>query len=277
MEIRINDRPLDYSLDNESALGEVLSGVEQWLISSGHRIASLSVDGNVINASMIEDVFSRKIDTIKKLDITTNVVADLTAASLLSLHNDIDEFENLGPEEKVKFFENWKERAQALFISSEIKDLYAYCVNTFSHGELHSQTLRSIIEEIQREVNDPYNELKKMESILDEICVRLVDLPLDIQTGKDLRAAQTIQLFSALSEKIFRIFKQLDTQGYLNQVSEIKPLTQLITEFGNVLKDLLEAYEKNDSVLVGDITEYEASPKIKKLYTAILAQVKHEK
>jgi len=274
MKININDQPLDFSLDNENVLGEVLSGLEQWLANTGHRIAKLSIDGQDISASMIEDVFSRKVDSIKLLNIQTNIIAELTTASLLSILNDINEYKNLGSEEKTSFFNNWNETAQALYISTEIPDLYAYCVNTFLHGELHPQTLCTIIEEIQREVNDPVNELKNIEKILNDICGRLVDLPLDIQTGKDARAAQSIQVFSAITEKVFRIFRQLDTQGYLSVISGQKTLSQLITQFGNVLKELLEAYEKNDTVLVGDITEYEASPKIKELYYAILENIK---
>ena len=132
------------------------------------------------------------------------------------------------------------------------------------------QTLRSIAEEIQREVNTPVDELANIEPILNETCERLINLPLDIQTGKDAAAAGTIRIFTAVAEKLFRVFRQLETQGYLSKPADNKkPAAQLITEFDNLLKDLLEAYEKNDYVLVGDLTEYEVSPKLKELYTTI--------
>jgi len=274
MEIKINGNLLDFSLDEENTLGEVLANLEGWLSNSGHRIANLSIDGNEVNASMVESAFSKKVESIKSIEIKTIIIADLTSESLQSLLKDIDDFENLNFDEKKNFHDTWKESAEAQYISAEIPDLFAYCVNTFLNGELNPLVLRSIVEEIQREVNEPADELKKIEPVLNEICDRLIELPLDIQTGKDARAAQTIQLFSAITEKIFRIVRQLDTQNYLDKTEKIKPLTQLITEFGNILKDLLEAYEKNDSVLVGDITEYEASVKIKELYTTILEQVK---
>jgi hypothetical protein len=153
-------------------------------------------------------------------------------------------------------------------------ELYSFCVGAFLHGEITPETLISITEEIQREVNTPVSEFKNIEPLLGDTCERLIRLPLDIQTGRDSIAAQTIQVFSAVAEKIFRIFKQLDIQGYLKGPSEKgKSLSHLITNFGILLKDLLEAYEKNDSVLVGDITEYEASPKLKELYAAILENI----
>jgi len=276
MEIRINDKVLDVNLEKEDTLGEVLAGLEEWLSNSGHRISELKIDGQTIASSMIEDAFKKDIKTIKNLDIYTNVIAELCAASLLNVIEDIKEFESLDFEGKTKYSGKWRQTATAHFISAEMPDLYAFCCNVFSNGDVTPQTLLSIVEEIQREVNDPKKELLHIEPILNEICIRLTDLPLDIQTGKDARAAQTIQIFSAITEKIFRIIKQLDTQGYLSHdfpEAEDKSLSELMSGFGNVLRELLDAYEKNDSVLVGDLTEYEASPKIKELYKAILDNV----
>ena len=273
MEIKINDKTLSASLDNENTLGEVLAALEQWITKSGHRITELIIDGQVITASMIESVFSKNINDVKCIDVHTNVLADLSAASLINLLEDIDSFEKLGFDEKKKYFDSWIDTPTAMFISVQMPELYSYCVNTFSSGEVSVQTLKTIAEEIQREINEPVNEIHKLEKIIKEICERLVDLPLDIQTGKDARAAQTIQVFSAVTEKLFRIFKQLDSQGFLtgeqDNEKRKEELEQQFRDFSVVIKDLFEAYEKNDSVLVGDLTEYEASPKLKELYAAI--------
>ena len=294
MNIRINDKTLDASLDNESTLGEVLASLEQWLSDSGNRISEIIIDEQIIKVSMIEEIFNKDIKTVNTINIRTNAIAELAAASIINLFNDINEYENMNFEEKANFFDKWNESPAAAFIACEIPDLYTNCVNTFSGGSMTASSLLSVLEEIQREVNEPDKELEKIEQILNEICVRLVDLPLDIQTGKDLRAAQTIQIFSAVTGKVFRIYRQLDIQGYLftaetrpvcnlheresketTQTKAGKPLSQLITEYGNLLKELLEAYEKGDSVLVGDIAEYEASPKLKKLYSVIMERI-HE-
>jgi len=282
MEIRINEKTLDVNLDTEKTIGDVLTGLEQWLTNCGHRLSELNIDGACINASMIEKVFLREIDTVKFIDIKTNSISELTAASLLNLLEDINEYEGLNFDEKAKFFEKWKESATAGFLYAETSDLYAFCVSTFSGGSMDTKTLISITEEIQREVNDPVNEIIKLQQIINDVCEKLIELPLDIQTGKDAQAAKTIQIFSAVTEKIFRIFRQLFNQGYLlvNDISlsgsGTNPLNDLIIDFSKILKDLLDAYEKNDSVLVGDLTEYEASPKLKALYAAILENIKNQ-
>ncbi|MCL2214187.1 MAG: hypothetical protein FWC06_03145 [Treponema sp.] len=279
MNIKINERALDVSFDNESTLGEVLAGLEQWLENMGHRVSSLNIDGEDISASMIESVFSKEIDKIQHVSIQTNAIAELMAASLLNLIEDIKEYEHLDFKSKTIFFNKWIESATAQFISAEIPDLHAFCVSTFSDGKIASGTLTSITEEIQREVTEPINEFTNMETVLIDTCERLENLPLDIQTGKDSHAAQSIQIFTAVTEKIFRLYRQLSIQGYLSESTQedsIEPLETQITDFNNVLKELFEAYEKNDSVLIGDLAEYEASPKLKNLFFTILKDVKNK-
>jgi hypothetical protein len=270
MIIKINDKPLDFTLNNEKTLADVFAAIEQWLSSSGHRLSEISVDGQAVGVSMIEEILKKDVKTIKNLDIRTNSIAELTAASLIALHLDINKYDNLNFEEKAKFLENWKESSQAKFILTEMPDIYSYFENTFSNGDISVSSLRSITEEIQREVNDPLNELIKIEPVLNEICDKLVDLPLDIQTGKDLLAAKTIQVFSAITEKIIRLFRQLSIQGFLLQIEDAKKVALGFSDFKNILVQLLESYEKHDTIIIGDIAEYEASPRLKELYFNIL-------
>jgi len=276
MIIKINDKTLDFSLDNEKTLGEVFTSLEQWLSNSGHRLSEISIDGQAVSAGMVEEVFKKDVKSIKELNVSTNAVAELAAASLQTLQKDIDEYENIKFDEKAKFFDNWKNSAQALFIMEEMPDLYSYFKNTFLSGEIPVQTLRSVTEEIQREVNEPVKELVKIEPILNEICDKLINLPLDIQTGKDLTAAQTIQLFAAITEKIIRLFYQLSTQGYIVQIEEAKKIAEGFGNFKNILTELLESYEKHDIIIVGDVAEYEAAPKLKELYLSILNNCREE-
>jgi len=275
MIIKINDKPLDFSLDNEKTLGEIFTSLEQWLSNSGHRLSEIHVDGQAVKVSMVEGLFQKDVKTIKNLDIYTNSTAELTAASLITLHLDINKYDNLNFEEKTKFLENWKESPQAKFIQNEMPDIYSYFENTFSNGDISVPVLRSITEEIQREVNDPLNELINIEPVLNEICGKLIDLPLYIQTGKDLLAAKTIEIFSAITEKIIRLFSQLSTQGFLLQIEEAKKIAQGFGDFKNILIQLLESYEKNDTIILGDLAEYEASPRLKELYYNILSNCRN--
>jgi len=281
MEIKLNDQKLDVNFEHENTLGEVLAGLEQWLDNSGHRLTNFSIDGQNINASMVEEIFPRKIDTIKTLDIFTDLTANLSTTALITLIDDIKNYESANLEEKSGFLNNWKNNSHSQFISSEMADLYSLCVNTFS-GYSSCETLNLITEERLREVQNPSEEFAKIEGLLNDICERLINLPLDIQTGKDRFVSETIQLFSGITEKIFRIFYQIESQGFFareqktenSNFSDKEQIMRQITAFGKILKEFLEAYEKNDSVLVGDIAEYETSPKLKELYFTIQQSIK---
>jgi hypothetical protein len=122
--------------------------------------------------------------------------------------------------------------------------------------------------------------------LIGEVSKRLEELPLDIQTGKDIKAAETITLFSSLAEKIFRIiflYRQygINIETIMVPAAEANVnlkdynLKDYIDEFNTALKELVSAYENNDTVLVGDLAEYELAPRLLCL-SGILADFKVE-
>jgi len=266
MEIKINGRTADITIDNEKNIAQVMAGIEQWLAGSGHRLSGLTVDGQAADLSSLEVIFEREIDSVNTLDILTMSITELAVMSLVNLLGDIDEFDDLAFDGRNNFFSNWKERPQAVFAFEQMPDLYSFFENTFLNGAFSTQTLRSITEERLREIQTPVDEFSNLRPLLEETCARLTDLPLDIQTGKDARAAQTIQVFSGITEKIFRVYKQLEIQGYIPQQAAEKNLTQQINDFNASVKELLQAYEKNDTVLIGDLAEYEIAPRLAEIY-----------
>jgi hypothetical protein len=97
------------------------------------------------------------------------------------------------------------------------------------------------------------------------------DLPLDIQTGKDARAAETVQIFSTVTEKLLRIFALLKLEGFITDtlVIDAMPFDAFIDNFNAALKEMLAAYEIKDAVLAGDLAEYELAPRLRSFYAAI--------
>jgi len=266
MEIKINGKDADIIIDNEKTVAQVMAGFEQWLAGSGHRLSGLVIDGKKADLSSLDNIFAKEIDAVKTLDILTMSITDLAAMSLENLIADIDEFEELKFDARNNFFTSWKERPQALFILEQMPDLFSFFENTFLKGAFGVQALRSITGERLREIKTPVDEFSNLRPLLEETCARLTDLPLDIQTGKDARASQTIQIFSGITEKIFRVYRQLDLQGYIPKTAAEKDISLQINDFNGAVKELLLAYEKNDTVLVGDLAEYEIAPRLQKIY-----------
>jgi hypothetical protein len=275
MNITINGKPADITLEAEKNAGDVLEGMSGWLEGSGYRLSGLEIDGETADSASLESLLRRELTAIQTLDIRISSLWELMAEALIHTRENSEDYEQAGFEEKKEFCVRWRQSPAALFLSEQGPEIYQWAERTFSGGDLSAAELRGLIDERLRELEDPAGELDKAEPLIKEIIRRLEDLPLDIQTGKDGRAVETIRIFSGAAEKIFRLFglekaKGLDT-GAL-KVDDI-PVAEFIGEFGAALQELLAAYETRDAVLVGDLAEYELAPRLRKLYAAIKSPV----
>jgi hypothetical protein len=276
MKITINGQNADIRLETERTVGDILAALEQWLANSGHRLSGMAINGESICSGAVEAAFSRKIDSIAALDITTSSLPELAAESLFNVLEDIGEYENAAFDGKRRYAEQWKESPEALLLAEQFPDLFTWSLKSFSGEGIGPQALRSLIEERLRELQDPAGEIAALEPLITQVCVRLEELPLDIQTGKDSRAAETVGFFSNLAEKVFRIFNVLKTEGFLTAEIRVEdlPVFDYIAEFSAALKELLAAYEQHDTVLVGDLAEYEMAPRLRSLYAAVMGAAK---
>jgi hypothetical protein len=271
MKITINGAYADIQVENEKTVGEILAALEPWLAGSGHRPSGLIVDGEVIDTGSVDSCFEREITGIETLDIRTSSLSQLAAESLLCLMYDIDTWENSGFDEKRGFSEHWKESPEANLLAEQAPDLFDWAVKTFSGEGAGAAELRSVGGERLRELNDPAGELGRAKQAVAEVCDRLERLPLDLQTGKDAEAAMTVSIFSGIAEKVFRIFNVLRAEGFPVAETTVAdmPITAYMGEFGGALGEMLAAYKQRDTVLVGDLAEYEMAPRLRGLYSAI--------
>jgi hypothetical protein len=271
MNITINGRPADIVIEKEETVGEVLLGLENWLENSGHRLSGIDINGETVNAGSFDGVFARGLQEVGNIDIRTSSWAELMAVSLLTLRRDIEIYAESDFEAKRNFAENWAESPASLFLAGQIPELQEWALRTFSGEGMGAAELGVVTEERLRELEDPLAELGRIGTPVAETVRRLEDLPLDIQTGKDGHAAETVQIFSRLGEKIFRLFNLMKAEGYAlehRRAGDV-PLRDYIEEFGAALRELLAAYESGDVVLVGDLAEYELAPRLQNIYTVI--------
>jgi hypothetical protein len=272
MKITINGVDAGIQLETEKNVGEVLYGLDSWLNGTGYRMSGLSINGETTDVDSMESCFDRSIDSVETMDISARALLELFAESLILTIQDAGLYEASDFEGKGRFAEMWKQSPQAILLAEQSPDLFDWAIKTFSGEGSNIPAFRLLAEERLRELHNPAGELEKAGPLVGEVCARLEELPLDIQTGKDARAAETVRIFSAVAEKIFRIFNVLKIAGF--QVGEIIvddiPITVFIAEFSTALRELLAAYEQHDTVLVGDLAEYEMAPRLRSLHTAVL-------
>jgi len=278
MKIKINGADADIKPENEKTVGEILGALDAWLAGTGHRLSGLNIDGKAVNAGEMELSFSRNIDTIDTIDIYTSSLPRLVAESLTLTMRNIEDFREAGFDEKAGFADTWKTSPQGCLLAEQFPELFDWTIKAFSGEGCSPQVLLALFEERLRELSDPAGETDRISPLIDDICVRLTEFPLDVQTGKDARAAETVNVFSGIAEKVFRIYRTLKIEGF--PVAEITvdniPVNDYITEFGKALNELLDAYEKRDTVLIGDLAEYEMAPRLRGLYAALRGVVKGE-
>ena len=271
MNILINNKPADITLDTEKTLGDVLSGIELWLSQSGNRIRNVSVDGTDASGDTLSALFGRNIRDIKKLDITVASWRELAAQALFDLLETCTCFGNAAFGEREPVINAWEGSAASRFLASDIADIHKLAGDTLKGEGISVQDLRILIEERLREISEPDRELFSTEALVKSTAERMEELPLDIQTGNDQRAAETIQLFSRVGEKLFRILFIRHSDGLSMDTFTISgiPARSFFDDFNGALRELGAAYQNKDTVLAGDIAEYELSPRLLNFFTAL--------
>jgi hypothetical protein len=270
MDITINGKITDITLEDEKTLGEVLAGLETWLRDSGHRLSGLEVDGEKADSLSLEGFFNREVTEIGALNLSTSTWAELGAEALTGLYGEAEDFLNCPFGERAAFKQNWEKSPGGGFLAEHMRELYNLADSTFSGEGPGPRDLQKIIQERLREIEDPRREIAASGALTEAVARRLEDLPLDIQTGKDGRAAETVQLFSTVAGKLLRLLGLLKLEGYSPETLTVDgvPIFEYVGEFESILKELAAAYEAKDAVLVGDLAEYELAPRLLKLHSA---------
>ena len=270
MDILINGKAADITLDTEKTLGDVLTGIELWISPTGNRINGITLDGKPILDNLAE-VSPQAVREIKKLEIFVTPWRELAAEALISLLETCNRYGNAAFEDRPQIAAGWEKSAAARFSKSDISDIAFLAERTLSGEGLSPGELSLLIDERLREIYDPGRETLSARPLVEAIVQRMEELPLDIQTGKDQRAAETVQLFSRMGEKLFRIFFLLESEGLSPDtfIIDSVPAQSFINDFNSALKELSAAYENRDIVLAGDIAEYELAPRLFKFFSAL--------
>ena len=278
MDIYINDAKAEVALDDEKTLGDIMAGIEAWISPTGNRIQKIMTNGKEVPADLLSSAFDTQILDIERLDIYISAWIELASEALDALLASCLELEKASFEERTQILNDWKESAGARFLNSDIPDIYHLAGHVFSGDGLSVKDFSLVIEERLRELMDPWKETSDSEALVELVSTRLEEFPLDMQTGKDQRAAETIQLFSQIVAKLLRIFSIHKSEGRLLEtfVIDDRPALTFIEEFNGVLNELSQAYESKDTVLTGDIAEYELAPRFLKLFTAIKSITKSQ-
>jgi hypothetical protein len=272
IEIRINGNPADITLESEKTVGELLSGLEEWLSASGNRITGIELDGVTIDSEGVSRAFTQELAGICRVDIRVSGWPDIAREALFTIKEYLKLYAEASFDEQRGIRDAWRESLSAKFLAGQMPDMLDLIDKTFAGAGVSIPEMDRLIDERIRECTAPEQEAHNIDALVRDIAKRLEDLPLDIQTGRDSRASETMGLFSSLMEKLFRLLNLLNLRGISLEAVSIESLSfhDFLREFSATLQELSSAYDSHDTVLVGDLAEYEISPRLLKLYRAMM-------
>ena len=130
------------------------------------------------------------------------------------------------------------------------------------------------IEGRMREIANPLLELKSAAELLESQIPKLEDVPVLLQTGKEREAMELVVAFTEIAEKLTRLYPLLtekEEENLMTRLVQELPFSQFYEGLNLQLRELIEAMESEDSILIGDLLEYEIAPKISALTRSIEA------
>lgn len=77
MDVRLDGVPLDIVFESEKTVGDVLKGMEAELEKSDATIIEIQADSEVFQASELDELFEKTIDSVKELSLKSVSYADV--------------------------------------------------------------------------------------------------------------------------------------------------------------------------------------------------------
>ncbi len=302
MEITLNSKPFDVTLEDEKNLGELFSGISEWLNQTGYEITELIQDGEKLE--LYNDEWQDNLlNSINNLDIITIPGSARYIDDLQVIYQSISLLLNAVDKDNFPLIDDLLSELPYItgvldiFLSKKDisdfgKEKMINLINAYTNsGKRESAKKNMLLEYLNnltlilksriKEVTSPYPELQDTTKKLKSLIPIITDVALMLQTGNDKKAMDSVLQFIDLSEKLIRIFPFLVEQGYTDireQFIEDDNFNNFYKDLNDILIELVEAFNINDSILIGDLMEYEIAPGIEKLleYLKLVEKVKED-
>ncbi len=287
MKIKINSSILDVTLEKEESLGEVIPQIKNWLLESGMHIKEVLKDGEPLYIENTGSWETTAISSVNDLDITAinesekyvedlQVVYQYTTMLLgavetgnSKLIKDLLEDKELIAGSLDYLFASGIRKTHSTQFLKVIEEAYSENDNADSQNtdnlKEYLKSLSFLLQKRIEEVADPVRAMKTAALALKELIPDISEVSILLQTGKDQQAYSSVIAFIEISETLIRIFSILKETGLMDSANisvNGTSFDSFYSGFNEILKELAEAFDSSDTVLIGDLLEYEIVPKI---------------
>lgn len=296
MDIFINGESLNFTLEDEKQLGEVYDNVHNWLSDQGFLVLKAEEENRDLTAEEEQRWREKPLSEVKSVEFEVKSITDMSFEILQPLHQYLlllvkgieqRNFEVLS--DLADDFKTIETRLNQLFSSAPEKGknsdilLFRSCIqesgifegkiknkDAFDAALNLTRGFLSLVEERIREITAPREEFLNTIEELAKSIEPINEIPVLLQTGKDREAMRTVIQFTELSQKLIRLFPILKvSEGFDMQqkLSSGDSLEEFYEDLKTILLEVNEAFIAKDSVLIGDLLEYEVSPRLENLVT----------
>ena len=310
MEIVVNNEKIDFTLENERTLGEVIAAVEAWLNKSNLVAASINLDlrdSDKQERDLIEEPEENwsgtPIGRIERLVITARLVMEIQFSNIQTVLSYLDLLKSAVEKRDQSKIEDLLQGREDTFKSLNL--IYTSSLNPSSFQEIND--LRSLLEGANAEtilawpdgmrkraldiievldgmlstrldeMINPFTVLASSIKELELASNEIKDVSVLLQTGQEQKAMAAIIEFADLSQRLLRVLSSLEESSHIS-LKELKigeeRASRFFADFNGILRELIGAFDTKDTVLIGDLLEYEVAPRIE-LFLNFLREVQN--
>ncbi|MBN1524814.1 MAG: hypothetical protein JW904_10040 [Spirochaetales bacterium] len=296
MNILINDERIEFTLENEKNLQDILNSIEKWLQQSKMTITRVKLDGKYISPSDLPNDAARSVKDIQTIEFNASPMTTFRIEEIQSLLQylvnlkeavqtlDKKQLEVLLPvypdarDSLYQYFHPKKEPGKeniidilTKYIEGSTMDMIVL-LNDKDREEIISSIdmLGSALYDIAQKLSPKKTELSL--DYLEELkptVAQLNEIPILLQTGKDAQAMESLALFSEVAQNFLVMVSGIIGKNKMDISIDGQSFEEFSVALNDLLRELISAFDKKDYILIGDLCEYEIAPRIEKLIESV--------
>lgn len=298
MDIYIMGTRINYKVENEKNVKDVIDSILEVVNNYGQTITELRVDGKIFYPENPE-LEKIPIEEVSNLEIEVASFFEISSSLIASLPLFIDNFTNHLKNDTLNFgiFDEAKYWIVDVLSSSlniiftilknsetiRKRDAFIRELSKFSFSDINNKEVKErlikLLEEIKIFVLNISNLVSKIseketmffdttiDNNMSEVLRLLNEIPIKLQTGEDKEALKNIYELSELLIETLEIINSIITTSYYNKevmnTLNNYEYERVLEEIKLTISDIIESISNNDLIRASDIINYELSEKVK--------------
>lgn len=282
MEISMNGTATEIAIAGRN-VGEVLSELDEHAEKAGAIITGIRYNGRDLDADSITGITGDPADAPGSLELSAEPANDMKARAIDTLLQLVEAATDANDEATLeaarKAWTSYRSAFDGLYSAEEGSFLDAFGVELAGNVETGIATagnsgtasrLASFFGERLAELRNPAAAMLTASQLFDSIRTDLSEVAVRLQTGKEAEGMHTMVMVVELINKTVRVLPDFmrSVPGAARLTIEGKNIGGFYDDFNVVLRELAGAFESKDSVLIGDLAEYEILPRLSAFFLA---------